>query len=94
MFGVMSRWIGHPAPWQGVEVYSSEPGLRLQVFRRFFRARTLVKIGGSDNSRDLAHALTELRCCLGLSMERLRFVFICVLHAALFPAVVYDSDVA
>lgn len=40
---------------------TSEPGLSLQVYRRFFRARTVVKLGGSDNGRDLAQALTGLR---------------------------------
>lgn len=47
--------------WQGVEVLTSEPGLKLQVYRRFFRARTLVRLGGSDNGRDLATALTDFR---------------------------------
>lgn len=40
---------------------TSEPGLRLQVYRRFFRERTLIRLGGSDNGRDLAQALTDLR---------------------------------
>ncbi|CAM9838191.1 unnamed protein product [Scytosiphon promiscuus] len=42
------------------EVHTSEPGLTLHVYRRFFRARTLIKLGGSDNSRDLGQALTGL----------------------------------
>lgn len=46
---------------QGAEVHTSEPGLILHVYRRFFRARTLVRLGGSDNSRDLGQALTGLR---------------------------------
>lgn len=51
---------------QNAEVVTSEPGLTLQVHRRFFRARTLIKLGGSDNGRDLAQALTDLRYVLVL----------------------------
>lgn len=46
---------------QGAQVRTSEAGLSLEVFRRFFRAKTLVRLGGSDNGRDLAQTLTDLR---------------------------------
>lgn len=46
---------------QGAQVVTSERGLSLQVYRRFFRAKTLIKLGGSDNSRDLAQTLTNFR---------------------------------
>lgn len=46
---------------QDEEVLTTEPGLTLQVHRRFFRARTLIRLGGSDNGRDLAQALTDFR---------------------------------
>ncbi|CBJ48804.1 conserved unknown protein [Ectocarpus siliculosus] len=44
----------------GAQVRTSEAGLSLEVFRRFFRAKTLVRLGGSDNGRDLAQTLTDL----------------------------------
>lgn len=50
-----------PLVAQGAQVRTSEAGLSLEVFRRFFRAKTLVRLGGSDNGRDLAQTLTDLR---------------------------------
>lgn len=50
-----------PPGEQGAQVRTSEAGLSLEVFRRFFRAKTLVRLGGSDNGRDLAQTLTDLR---------------------------------